>query len=156
MPIERKISSAVLDQPIHLCNIYEKKWYGRKVEHEIHITGATASTLFLVSGLIASLKVRSDKKGESSQVFDLVGSNLPNIIQFLSIVIHNKPGTPPKWLKNGLMTQFSIKELKQMTGVVYGRLGVEDFFGIMELVHEFQIVESPNRTPEAKAHGQAS
>lgn len=164
MSNKKEIAKAVLNEPEFLFTVTErvktKKWGAiirtTEIQHDVYVTGATAHTLLKVAGLIEELKIKSEKESAQAQMYDLINSNMESLVQFLAIVIHNKPTPVPHWLTQSLMNDFSMEQLQELNKTVYGRLGVESFFEFMELIHEFQIVQSPKGQQEAKAPGQPS
>lgn len=153
MNIHKEIADAVLNEPEYLFTVTYKQWGFIKRSKPVYLKGATASTLLKVAGLIEALKSQSDKAGESAQVFDLIGSNIDLLVDLIATVIHNDRTPVPSYLKDAILHDFEIEELKSLAHRVYRRLGVEPFFGIMELVHEFRIIAPPSTRQAPKAHG---
>lgn len=154
---EKAIIEAVLDEPILLATVVEKhKWWKFKkpTKHDLYIKGATASTMYKITELLLSLKLKSNEKDDEGQLYDLMHSNVNHIVKFLSIAIHNSKGNPPANLVNLLENNFSLEQLQAMASIAYRRLGIEPFFGIMALLREPELKMSI--TPEKKALGQSS
>lgn len=160
----QEIVEAVVNEPLALKTVTyrHEKWWGRLLQavrilprtRVIMLTAACASTMIRVSGLLCNLKDIPNKSKERLMVdiYRLIDSELPKVLDALAFAIHNAPGVPPSWIYMALRYQFNQEELAMATYHVHRRLGIENFFVIMAFAKNL----AASDMLETAAHGQPS
>lgn len=119
-------------------------------KQEIYLSDPWPGTVFKLLGVLLDLKV--SETNHEKDIYAMLQANIPVLIRFIAIGIHNDRSEPPQWLFDALEYQFDNNEIKELSAEVYRRLDVSTFFAItasmVAVNREFgSILEAEAHTP---------
>lgn len=157
-PVGYQIVEAITDQNhlVKKVKIKYFKWWQRLLSflfilprfRKVYISDPFPGTVYRLLGTLIDLKATvSDKDSQELALYKIVQNNIPLLIDFVAVGIHNKnESKPPQWIYEALNYQFTIKELESLVSDIYRRLDVETFFGItisLRKVQELNLTLDP-------------
>lgn len=148
-PVGQEIVDTISDRKQFVKKVkinYAKKWH-RLLSFlfilprfkKIYLSDPFPGTVYRLLGTLIDLKTtKDDQDTEDLGLYKIIRTNIPILISFIAIAIHNKTSEPPRWLYHALNNQFSTKELESISFDIYRRLDVETFFGITASLRKVQ------------------
>lgn len=160
-PVGQEIVDTISDKKQFVKKVrinYAKKWH--KILSflfilpkfkKLYLSDPFPGTVYRLLGTLIDLKTtKDDQDTEDLGLYKIIQANIPILISFIAIGIHNRSSEPPRWLYLALNNQFSIKELESLSFDIYRRLDVETFFGITASLRK---VQDLNLTLEPEVRG---
>jgi len=148
-PVGQEIVDTITDRKQFVKKVkidYVKKWHKLLSFlfilprfKKIYLADPFPGTVYRLLGTLIDLKTTKDEQDtEDLGLYKIIRANIPILISFIAIGIHNRSSVPPRWLYLALNNQFSIKELESLSFDIYRRLDVETFFGITASLRKVQ------------------
>ena len=148
-PVGQEIVDTISDRKQFVKKVkinYAKKWHTLLSFlfilprfKKLYLTDPFPGTVYRLLGALIDLRTTKDPQDtEELGLYKIIQTNIPLLINFIAMGLHNKSSEPPQWLYHALNNQFSAKELESLSFDIYRRLDVETFFGITASLRKVQ------------------